>query len=535
VNTEILVCMNDQTFTEDVKALHPESIVIHPDHMNVSALRSDVTSISVPFNKIIAEACADPRLRKLAINMVYVGIVAEFIGITDEAIELAMAQQFKSKLKVIELNRSALLAGRKFVRDNHASMKFPYKVEAMNKTQGKILIEGNAAAALGAVYSGCTFVSWYPITPSSSVIDFFTEYAEKTRTDKTTGKKNFAIVQAEDELSAIGMVMGASWMGARAMTATSGPGISLMAEFTGLGYFAEVPAVVWDIQRVGPSTGLPTRTSQGDVLFTAILSHGDTKNICLYPATVTECFEFAGTSFDLAERFQTPVFVLSDLDIGMNFFMADPFDYPTKAWDRGKVLTDADTDKLAKFERYGDPDGDGIPYRTLPGIKDRRGVFFTRGSGHNEKAAYTEKGSDFVNAMNRLAKKFETARAYVPKPILMGTGKNSVGLIAYGSSDDAMREALHLPKQDHRQEMDYLRVRAYPFTQEVLDFIKTHEKIILVEQNRDAQLLSLVKMEKDLVTHLPKIESILNYDGFPLDAPMLVERIQNLIKQRKAA
>jgi 2-oxoglutarate ferredoxin oxidoreductase subunit alpha len=330
--------------------------------MNALAVRKDIQSFPIPFSKIIAESCPDPRLRKLAVNMVYVGLLAEFLGITDEALELAMAQQFKGKAKAIDLNRAAMKAGRKYAQENFGSVKFPFKVAPLEKTQGKILIEGNAACALGAVFGGCTVFSWYPITPSSSVVDYFSEYAEKYRVDPVTGKRNFSVVQAEDELAALGMVLGASWAGSRAATATSGPGISLMAEFTGFAYFAEVPAVVIDVQRIGPSTGLPTRTSQGDVLFAATLSHGDTKQICLYPGTVQECFEFAGQAFDLAEKFQTPVFILSDLDLGMNFYMSDPFPYPSKTLERGKVLSDKDADKLASFARYADVDGDGIGY-----------------------------------------------------------------------------------------------------------------------------------------------------------------------------
>ncbi|MDB5037609.1 MAG: 2-oxoacid:ferredoxin/flavodoxin oxidoreductase gamma subunit family protein [Bacteriovoracaceae bacterium] len=533
--TEILVCMNDQTYVEDVKALKPGSVVLHHEHMSVPALRKDVTSISIPFSKIISEACPDPRLRKLAVNMVYVGVLAEFLGITDEGLELAMAQQFKTKQKVIDLNRAAIVAGRKFAKEHSEVASFPFKVEPMNKTQGKILIEGNAACALGSVFSGCTVVSWYPITPSSSVIDYFTEYAEKYRVDPVSKQKNFAIVQAEDELSAMGMVLGASWMGARAMTSTSGPGISLIAEFTGLGYFAEIPAVVYDIQRVGPSTGLPTRTSQADVLFAAILSHGDTKNICLYPGSVLECYEFAAKAFDTAERFQTPVFVLSDLDIGMNFYMADPFPYLEAPLDRGKVLTDKDTEKLATYGRYADVDGDGIPYRTLPGMKDRRGVFFTRGSGHNEKAAYTESGVEYKNVMDRLLKKWETAKSFVPAPILTGSGKNRIGVIAYGSSNEPMMESIHQLKTEAALEVDYLRIRAYPFSNDVKKFLENHDVIYVVEQNRDAQLLSLIKMEKGYESLLSKTESILHYSGLPLDARYITNHVLELEsnKQKK--
>lgn len=531
--TEILVCMNDQTYVEDVKALPAESVVIHHDHMNIEAIRKDLTPISVPFSKIIAESCADTRLRKLAVNMVYVGVLAEFLGITDQAIELAMEQQFKSKLKVIELNRAAIQGGRKFVRENLKTEGFPFRLEAMNKTQGKILIEGNAACALGSIFGGCSVVGWYPITPSSSVIDYFTEYAEKFRIDPETKKKNFAIIQAEDELAALGMVLGASWMGARAMTATSGPGISLMAEFTGFGYFAEVPAVIFDIQRIGPSTGLPTRTSQGDVLFAATLSHGDTKNICLYPGSVQECFEFAQKAFDTAERFQTPVFVLSDLDLGMNFHMADPFSYPETLFDRGKVLTDKDTEKLSTFGRYQDVDGDGIAYRTLPGIKDRRGVFFTRGSGHNERAAYTESGMDYHRVMDRLLKKWETAKAYVPAPILTGSGKSKVGIIAYGSSHEPILEALSQLRSEFRLDADYLRIRAYPFAESVKTFVGSHDVVYVVEQNRDAQLASLLKMEKSMAPYVTRLESILHYDGLPLDARFVTQSVMNHQNQFK--
>jgi len=534
VNTEILVCMNDQTYIDDVKALPKGGIVIHHDHMNVSAIRSDVVSISVPFSKIIAEACPEPRLRKLAVNMVYVGILAEYLGITENAIELAMAQQFKGKAKVVELNRAAIQAGRNFVKEAGARQPFPYRVEGMSKTEGKILIEGNAAAGLGAVFSGCSFVSWYPITPSTSLVDYFSEYAEKYRVDEKTGKKNFAVVQAEDELSAIGMVLGSSWMGARAMTATSGPGISLMAEFAGFAYFAEVPAVIWDIQRIGPSTGLPTRTSQGDVSFAASLSHGDTQQICLYPGTVEECFQMAGDAFELAEHFQTPVFVLSDLDLGMNFYMSEPFAYPDQPLKRGKVLTDADQEKLANFGRYADVDGDGVPYRTLPGMKDRRGVFFTRGSGHNSKAAYTEKGSDYVEQMDRLRRKFETARSFVPKPILDGTGSAKIGFIAYGSSHEAMKEAIHTLRAETKLPIDYLRVRGFPFSQEVLDFVKSHDRIFVVEQNRDGQLISLLRNESSLVRDLSKIEAILHYEGFPLPASFVIDHFKKLIGGQKS-
>lgn len=526
--TEILICMNDQTFADDVRSVPPGSFIVHHDHMNVGALRKDVSSIPVPFAKIIAEACPDAKYRKLAVNMVYVGILAELLGITDEALGLAMNQQFKSKAKVIDINQAALKAGRRYVVESYPErMAFPFKVQPMNKTQGKILIDGNSAAGLGAMFAGCSVFSWYPITPSSSLVEAFSDYCEKYRTDETTGRKNYSVIQAEDELAAVGMVLGASWMGARAATATSGPGISLMAEFVGFGYFAEVPAVIFDVQRIGPSTGLPTRTSQGDVLFAATLSHGDTKNICLYPSTVQECFEFSQAAFDLAERFQTPVFVLSDLDLGMNFYMSDEFVYPQSA-DRGKVLTDQDTEKLVQFGRYQDLDGDGVPYRTLPGIQDRRGVFFTRGSGHNAKAQYTESGSEYVEVMNRLLKKWETAKSRVPAPLLTGTGKNKVGIIAMGSTHEPLLEALHLLKLENQLDVDYLRVRAYPFSSVVEDFIAAHEVVYIVEQNRDAQLASLLKIEKNIAPLSAKLVSVLHYDGLPIHARFIAEEVSRL-------
>ncbi len=535
VETEILVCMNDQTYVDDVKAVPTGALVFHHDHMNVAALRKDVASFPVPFSKLVGEAVSDPRLRKLAVNMIYVGILAEFLGITDEALDLALKQQFKSKAKAIELNQLALNAGRDYVRKTWPDFHFPYSVEPLDKTQGKILIEGNAACALGAVFSGCTVFSWYPITPSSSVVDYFSEFADKYRTEAQSGRKFFSVIQAEDEMAAIGMVLGASWMGARAATATSGPGISLMAEFAGYAYFSEIPAVIFDIQRVGPSTGLPTRTSQGDLLFTAVLSHGDTRQMMLFPGSVLECYQMSAEAFNLAEEFQTPVFVMSDLDLGMNFYMADPFPMMEGPLRRGKVLTDADTEKLATFQRYGDVDGDGIPYRTLPGISDRRGVFFTRGSGHNEKAAYTESGASYKAIMDRLQKKWMTASTRVPEPILMGSGGERIGIIAFGSSDEPMREALAQLKSEAGLSVDYLRVRAYPFHPSVGNFLRKHEIVYVVEQNRDAQMLSLLRMESAYTADIMKLRSILHYEGLPLHARFITQQVLKEERKVRAA
>ena len=392
----------------------------------------------------------------------------------------------------------------------------------MTATAGKIIIVGNAAAALGAVFAGCTVVSWYPITPASSVCESTISYLQKYRVGPD-GKATFAVVQAEDELAAIGMCIGAGWAGARSMTATSGPGISLMAEFTGLGYFVEVPTVIYDVQRVGPSTGLPTRTAQGDLLSIAYLSHGDTKHIALLPGTIKEIFEFSMLSFDIAERFQTPIFCLFDLDFGMNNWMSDPFDYPTAPIDRGKVLTAEDLERLGGFGRYRDVDGDGIPYRTLPGTNHPLGAYFTRGSGHNEDAKYSEKPADYKALVDRLAKKYETARNFVPKPIIDGQG-SKIGLIAYGSTDQSMAEAREQLKAENDIQTDYLRVRALPFTQEVLDFVAAHDRVYVVEQNRDGQLAMILK------TDLPgadvaKLRNVLIYDGWTVDSRTITDDI----------
>jgi 2-oxoglutarate ferredoxin oxidoreductase subunit alpha len=384
----------------------------------------------------------------------------------------------------------------------------------MDKTTGMILIEGNAAAAIGCMMAGVTFVGWYPITPSSSLCESLIDYLKKYRRDPETGKATYAVIQAEDEIAALGMVIGAGWMGARAMTSTAGPGISLMGEFTGLGYYAEVPAVIFDVQRVGPSTGLPTRTAQQDVLSTAVLSHGDTKHPMLIPASAAECYSMAMDAFDLAERLQTPVFVLSDLDLGMNNWMAKPFEYPTKPHDRGKRLDAETLKRIGEFARYRDVDGDGIPYRTVPG--DGMPAYFTRGSGHNEKAQYSERADDYANNLDRLSRKFETARTLVPKPEVEMVGKGGIGLIAYGTTHWAIVESRDQLKNEEAIETSYLRLRAYPFTPEVGQFIDRCDRVYVVEQNRDAQMLSLLKMECT-PAQFAKLRSIRHYVGLPID------------------
>jgi 2-oxoglutarate/2-oxoacid ferredoxin oxidoreductase subunit alpha len=401
--------------------------------------------------------------------------------------------------------------------------KDPLFVEPMNENEGKIIIDGNAAAALGAMFAGVTVVTWYPITPSSSVCEQLIDYMKKYRIGPD-GKATFAIVQAEDELAAIGMVLGASWAGARAMTSTSGPGISLMTEFTGMGYYAEIPAVIFDIQRVGPSTGLPTRTAQGDVLSIAFLGHGDTKNVMLFPGSVTECFSMAVEAFDLAEQLQTPIFVLSDLDLGMNNWMSEPFAYPEKPLQRGKVLSAEDLSRLGGFARYKDVDKDGIPYRTLPGTDHPAAAYFTRGSGHNEKAQYSERPDDYQNNMERLNRKFETARSYVPRPEVVADLGENVGIIAYGSSDFAVRESRDQLKQEYQVDTDYLRIRAVPFSREVHDFVAKHERVYVVEQNRDAQMLSLLKLDLN-PPQTSKLRSVRHFNGLPIDARSVTDDI----------
>ncbi|HYQ95740.1 MAG TPA: 2-oxoacid:acceptor oxidoreductase subunit alpha, partial [Candidatus Eisenbacteria bacterium] len=425
------------------------------------------------------------------------------------------------KPKALDMNRAAVKAGADYASERLKPA--PFGVERRSKTTGKILIEGNQAAALGAMFGGVTFLSWYPITPSSSLAEALQGYLDRYRRDPKTGEATFAVIQAEDEIAAIGMVLGASWTGARAMTTTSGPGLSLMTEFTGFGYYAEVPAVIWDIQRVGPSTGLPTRTSQADLLSVAFLSHGDTKHLILLPATVEDCYLFGMKAFDLAERFQTPVFVLSDLDIGMNTWMSDPFRYPEKPWDRGKVLQAADLAKVAAFERYRDVDRDGIPYRTLPGTDHPLAGYFTRGSGHDEKAAYTESPETYKRVMDRLAAKYDTARAYVPPPVIERTPGAEIGILGFGSSHWGIVEARDLLQADGLK-TSYLLLKAIPFTKDVKSFIQTCDRVYVVEQNRDAQMAALLKMEyPDLAV---KLRSVLHYDGLPVDAQSIVEQVK---------
>src|SRR5437870_1123053 len=522
---DFLVAMNAETAREDVMSLAPGAAVLYDEPLNLRTLRNDLVFYSVPYDKLVAPVCPEAKLRKLVKNMIYVGVVAKLLEIDMAELEKAIRKQFAKKVKAANLNLSAVQAGFDYAAAS-LPKRDPYYIQRMDKTTGKIIIDGNSAAALGCMFAGCTVVTWYPITPSSSLVETMIEYMKRFRIGPD-GKATFAIVQAEDELAAVGMVIGAAWAGARSMTATAGPGISLMAEFTGLAYYVEIPAVIWDIQRVGPSTGLPTRTSQGDILSTAFLSHGDTEHILLLPASVEECFTMAQDAFDLAEQFQTPIFIMSDLDLGMNNWMADPFPYPEKPIQRGKILSKEDLDRLGGFERYRDVDGDGITYRTLPGVDHPAGAWFARGSGHNEKGQYSERPDDYERNMERLNRKFETARSFVPRPEIVANGTSKIGFIAYGTSHWAMIESRDQLRKEYNIETDYLRLRAFPFTREVHEFIKQHDRVYVVEQNRDAQMLSLLKLdvEPSLITRL---RSMAHIHGLPMDARSVTDELMTM-------
>jgi 2-oxoglutarate/2-oxoacid ferredoxin oxidoreductase subunit alpha len=519
---DILVAMNAETAKEDIESLPAGGVAVYEEAANLKQYREDVACYPVPFDKITAAVCPEAKLRKLVKNMVYVGVVAQLLDIELATVETAVRRQFAKKQKAADLNWAAVQAGFDYAK-NSLTKHDPFRVERMHANEGKIIIEGNAATALGCMFAGVTVVTWYPITPSSSVVENLIDLLKKYRVEPD-GKATFAVVQAEDELSAIGMVLGAAWTGARSMTATSGPGISLMAEFTGLGYFAEIPAVIFDIQRVGPSTGMPTRTAQGDILSVAYLSHGDTRHVMLLPGSVKECFDMSVEAFDLAEQLQTPIFVLSDLDLGMNNWMTEPFTYPEKPMQRGKVLTAEDLTRLGGFARYKDVDGDGIGYRTLPGTDHPKAAFFTRGSGHNERALYTERPDEYQQVMERLARKFETARAMVPTPVTVANGTSKVGLIAYGTSDFAVMESREQLRTEYKVETDYLRIRAFPFTREVHDFVAAHDRVYVIEQNRDAQMLSLLKLDLP-PEDATKLRSVRHYNGLPIDARSVTDEL----------
>ena len=521
---DFLIAMNPETAREDVIKLSSGAAVVYDEPLKLNALRSDLHFYPVPFDKLVGPVCPEPKLRKLVRNMIYDGIVANLLGIDMEEMRKALFKQFgRRKAKAAELNMGALAAGFDYAAQN-LTKSDPFRVEKMNATAGKIIVEGNAAAALGCMFAGVTVVTWYPITPSSSLVETLIGYLKRFRIDKETGKATYAVVQAEDELASIGMALGAGWAGARSMTSTAGPGISLMSEFVGLGYYAEIPAVIFNVQRVGPSTGLPTRTAQGDLLFTALLSHGDTKHPMLFPSSCEECFTMAIEAFDLSEHFQTPVFVMMDLDLGMNNWMADPFPYPTKPIARGKVLSAADLERLGGFARYKDLDGDGVGYRTLPATKHPAAAYFTRGSGHNENAAYTEREDDYIHNVDRLNHKFESMRTVVSPPVVDYNENASIGFVACGTSHPAVDESRYQLKKEFKVETSYLRLRSYPFNQDLLDFVRRHDRVYVVDQNRDAQLLALMRLEFD-PADIAKLRSVRYYGGLPLDARTITDEI----------
>jgi 2-oxoglutarate ferredoxin oxidoreductase subunit alpha len=518
---DILVAMNAATFSDDLKDLEPGGVCLYPDDSRTELSRSDITYYPMPVKDLVKQSGVGADLRDYIANMVYVGVLAHLIGIEVAEIESAIGKHFKGKAKPIQINMGVVNAAIDWAKAN-LSTPCRFRAERMDKTSNKIMLDGNTAAAIGAIFGGVTVAAWYPITPSTSVIDGLNEYLPQLRVDAETGKPNYAVIQAEDELAAIGMVLGAGWAGARAMTSASGPGISLMAEFAGLSYFAEIPGVIWDVMRMGPSTGMPTRTSQGDILAAYFLSHGDTQHVCLLPGSVKECFEFGYVAFDLAERLQTLIFVLSDLDLGMNQWMSDQFDYPETPLDRGKVLTADDLNTVESWGRYRDVDGDGIPFRTLPGTNHPKAAYFTRGSGHNADAKYTERSDEWLANLDRLAKKFQTARTIVPKPVEQHHDGATVGIISYGSNDPAVIEALDR-LQESGVKAAYQRIRALPFTAEVEAFLAKYERVYVVENNYNGQMAQLLRMEYP--AYATRVVAIANCDGLPLTARWITESI----------
>ncbi len=528
---DLMVAMNAETYARDVKEVRPGGWVLYDSTrpFDKSLMRSDVTFLGVPYAQMCNDAFPDSRQRTLMKNICYVGTLAALFGIDMDIIAGMLDEKFSRKPALKDSNHKAIQLGRQYALD-HLPCPLPLQLEKMDATKDAILIDGNTATALGCVYAGATVAAWYPITPSTSVLDAFTEFCQRYRTDAKTGERRYAILQAEDELAAIGMVIGASWMGARAFTSTAGPGISLMSELIGLAYYAEIPAVIIDVQRVGPSTGMPTRTQQGDILMCAYASHGDTKHILLFPADPNECFQFAVKSFDLAERFQTPVFMLTDLDIGMNDWVV-----PRLSWDdgykpdRGRVLSREDLEKMPKFHRYSPEDELAVAARTLPGVHSK-GSFFTRGSGHNKLGGYTEIPDEYQEVMDRLLRKHKAAREHVPAPVIekraRGGAGASVGVVTLGGCDRATREAI-IVLESKGIEADYMRVRGFPFGAAVEKFLEEHEVVFVVEQNRDAQLRSLLVLE----TAVPKdkLRSILAYGGFPLQAAQVVKGVMSQV------
>lgn len=520
---DIMVAMNAETYARDVRDVAPGGYLIYDSTWPRPALlkRDDITVIGVPLARLCNENFKGVRTRILMKNICYAGVLAALLDLDVARIRELLAETYAKKPALVDSNMQAIQLGYDYAKQ-HVACPLPLRVERMDKTAGHIMIDGNTAAALGCVYAGATVAAWYPITPSTSLMDAFKTFADKTRIDPETGKANFAFIQAEDELAAIGMVLGANWNGARSFTATSGPGVSLMSEFLGLAYYAEVPAVLFDVQRVGPSTGMPTRTQQCDLISAAYASHGDTKHVCLYPANPEESFYMAVQAFDLAERLQTPIIVLLDLDIGMNDWMCRDLQWDdTYRPDRGKVLGKDELEKIEKFYRYLDKDEDGITYRTFPGVHPK-GAYFTRGSGHTQFGTYTEDSADYQLVLDRLVRKFATAKRLMPKPVITGDGKAKAAIVSIGSCDGAVREALDVI-DSRGVHLDYMRVRAFPFDEEVERFLADHEIIYVVEQNRDAQLKSLLTLETRV--DKSKLRSLLHYSGLPVSSKFIVDGV----------
>ncbi len=529
---EIMVAMNAATFAQDLANVAPGGLFIYDDSIRMTIDRKDILTFPMPVKKLSRDPSIPTALRDYVANMVYVGVVTYILGIDLDIICQALTFTFRGRQKAIDMNYGMVEAAYNWAKEN-LSPQDRFCVKPMDKTSGYILAEGNTAAAIGALYGGMQFCAWYPITPASSLAESINEYIPMLRKDPETGKFTCVVIQAEDELAAIGMAVGAGWAGLRAMTSTSGPGISLMTEYLGLAYFSEVPVVVWDVQRVGPATGLPTRTAQGDITQIYFASHGDTQMVMLFPGSVSECFEHGWKAFDLAERLQTAIFVMSDLDFGMNQWMTTPFEYPNVPMDRGKILWEEDIEKLLKqdgnqklfngqFGRYLDLDGDGIPYRTVPGNRHPKSAYFTRGTGHTEYATYSEAPEVWERVLDRIKKKFETARTLVPGPVIDTVEGAQIGLIYYGSTDPAVQEARHILAEKGIA-TDSLRIRAIPFTPEVVQFIERHKRSYVIELNRDGQMHQLLSL--DTPQYAANMISLSHIDGLPMTADWIVKRL----------
>jgi 2-oxoglutarate ferredoxin oxidoreductase subunit alpha len=523
---EVLVAMNPMSFAQDIASLAPGGALFMDQRIALSVSRDDIVVYRMPVKELVRGAMVASSFEEYASNMVYVGVLATMLGLDGEALRTSMVQHFGNRQEALGSNWAVVAAAADWASKNLRKSD-PYYAVKRGLNDGKVLVDGNTAASLGAIFGGVQFAAWYPITPATSLAEQLGAYLPRLRNDGASGKKTFAVVQAEDELAAIGMAAGAGWAGLRSMVSTSGPGFSLMAEYLGLAYYAEVPLVLWDVQRVGPGTGLPTRTAQGDLTFASFISHGDTTYPILLPASPKECFEFAWKAFDLAERLQTPVIVLSDLDLGMNEWISEPFVYPERPMDRGKVLWEDDIEPMIQrlggsWGRYLDVDGDGIPYRTLPGNELAGAAYLTRGSGHNEYAVYSEDAQDLEQGLERLRRKLEAAGEFLPQPVEEGSGKEEIGIIAFGSSDPAVREAMD-ELEETGIRADYLRVRAMPFAAKVGEFLHRHERVFVVEQNRDGQMARLLRMafpEEGM-----RMRSTTSIDGLPLTAGRVLEGV----------